>query len=185
MRESSSSAFTHRFSRIGALVALSACNYDFDQYAATRQTGFISQTAWSLASVDSQETQSEDGRATNAFDDSSWTYWHTQWWGVQPPPPHQIVIDLGATYSITRMRYTPRQDGNPNGMVKDYEFYVSDSTSDWSAPVRAGTFDASSTPTTVTFSPKVGRYVRFRALSAINGEPYTSVAEIDVAGTAQ
>lgn len=151
--------------------------------AAGKDDGFLPPLGWSLVSVDSEETQGEDGHAVNAFDDSPSTFWHTQWQGAQPPPPHEIVIDLGARYSLTSMRYTPRQDGNQNGMVKDYEFYVSDSTSDWGTAVKAGTFGSAAQPTTVTFSAKPGRYIRFRAMSELNGKAYTAVAEIDVAGT--
>jgi hypothetical protein len=146
--------------------------------------GFLPKTNWALVSVDSEETQAEDGHATNAFDDSTSTFWHTQYTGAKPAPPHEIVIDLGASYSLTSMRYTPRQDGNQNGMVADYEFYVSDSTTDFGTAVKTGTFGTSTTPTTVTFTAKSGRYIRFRALSEINGKAYTSVAELDVAGTA-
>jgi hypothetical protein len=152
--------------------------------AAGQDTGFLPQTDWSLVSVDSEETQAEDGHATNAFDGSTSTYWHTQYTGDKPMPPHEIVIDLGKSYSLTSMRYTPRQDGNQNGMVKDYEFYVSDSTTSWGTAVKTGTFGTSSTPTTVTFAAAAGRYIRFRALSEINGKAYTSVAELNVAGTA-
>jgi alpha-glucosidase len=148
-----------------------------------KDDGFVPQTKWSLVSADSEETTGEDGHATNAFDDSPSTYWHTQWQGAQPPPPHEIVIDLGGRYSLTSMRYTPRQDGNPNGVVKDYEFYVSDSTTDWGSAVKSGSFGTGAQPTTVTFTAKAGRYVRFRSLSEVSGKPYTCVAEIDVAGT--
>jgi hypothetical protein len=81
------------------------------------------------------------------------------------------------------MRYTPRQDGIQYGVVKDHEFYVSDSMSDWGTAVEAGAFGAGTQSTTVTFSAKAGRHVRFRALSEISGKPYTSVAEINVGGT--
>ncbi len=151
--------------------------------AAGQNTGFLPQTNWSLVSVDSEETQAEDGHATNAFDGSTSTYWHTQYTNTKAPLPHEIVIDLGADYSLTSMQYTPRQDGNQNGMVKDYEFYVGDSTTAWGTAVKTGTFGTSATPTTVTFAATTGRYIRFRALSEINGKPYTSVAEINVAGT--
>jgi hypothetical protein len=153
------------------------------EWTAAQNDGFISQQSWSLVSVDSEETVGEDGHATNAFDGSPSTYWHTEWQAAQPPPPHEIVIDLGARYSLTSMRYTPRNDGNQNGMVKDYEFYVSDSTTSWGTAVKTGTFGSSTTPTTVTFPSQAGRYIRFRALSEINGKPYTSVAELDVGGT--
>ncbi len=152
--------------------------------AAGKDDGFLPQSNWKLVSVDSEETTGENDPATNAFDDSTSTFWHTEFQDAQPKPPHEIVIDLGASYALTSMRYTPRQDGNQNGMVKDYEFYVSDSASDFGTAVKTGTFGTSTTPTTVTFTAKTGRYIRFRALSEINGKAYTSVAEIDVAGTA-
>jgi hypothetical protein len=151
--------------------------------AGGKDDGFLPRTNWSLVKVDSEETSGEDGHATNAFDDSSSTFWHTQWQGAQPPPPHEIVIDLGARYSLTSLRYTPRQDANPNGMVGNYEFYVSDSSTDWGAAAKSGTFTNTAQPTVVTFPAKAGRYIRFRAMSELTGKAYTAVAEIDVAGS--
>jgi hypothetical protein len=145
---------------------------------------FVSHSAWKLVKADSEETQAEDDPATNAFDDSPSTFWHTQFQDAQPPPPHEIQLDLGASYSLTAMEYTPRSDGNENGMVKDYEFYVSDSTSDWGTAVKTGTFGTSTTPTLVTFAAKTGRYIRFVGLSEVNGKAYTAVAELNVKGTA-
>jgi hypothetical protein len=145
--------------------------------------GFLPQTDWTLVSADSEETAGEDGHAANAFDGTASTFWHTQWQGAQPPLPHEIVIDLGARYALTGMRYTPRGDGNQNGMVKDYALYVSDSKSDFGSAVKTGSFGSGTAPTTVELPAAAGRYVRFRALSSINGTPYTSVAEIDLAGT--
>lgn len=153
------------------------------EWSAAGTQGFLSQSGWSLVSVDSQETVAENDVATNAFDGSTSTFWHTQYQGAQPPPPHEIVIDLGARYSLTSFQYTPRQDGNQNGMVKDYEFYVGDSTSSWGTAATTGTFTTTTNPTTVTFAAAAGRYIRFRALSEVNGKAYTSVAELNVAGT--
>jgi hypothetical protein len=145
--------------------------------------GFLPQTNWKLVSADSQETQAEDGSATNAFDGSTSTFWHTQYTGDKPEPPHEIVIDLGASYALTSFRYTPRQDGSQNGMVKDYEFYVSDSSTTWGDPVKTGAFGTSTQPTTVTFTATPGRYIRFRGMDEINDKAYTSCAELNVAGT--
>jgi hypothetical protein len=145
---------------------------------------FVSQAAWSLVDADSEETAGEDGSAVNAFDESISTYWHTQWQDAKPPPPHEIQIDLGARYSLTGMQYTPRQDAETYGMIGDYEFYVSDSTTDWGSPAKSGTFGTSKTPTLVDFPAQSGRYIRLVALNEINGTAYTSVAELDVVGTA-
>jgi hypothetical protein len=145
---------------------------------------FVSQAAWSLVYVDSEETAGEDGSAVNAFDESVSTFWHTEWQDAKPPPPHEIQIDLGARYSLTGMQYTPRQDTDTYGMIGEYEFYVSDSTTDWGAPAKSGTFGTSKSPTLVDFPAQSGRYIRLVALSEINDAAYTSVAELDVVGTA-
>jgi hypothetical protein len=150
--------------------------------AADGGEGFLARDHWQLVSADSEETQAEDGHATNAFDGSPSTFWHTQWQDAQPPPPHELVIDLGARYALTRFRYTPRNDGNQNGMIKDYELYVSDSTTDFGNAIKSGSFGSTSTPTTVDIPETTGRYVRFRGLSELNGKAYSCVAELDFAG---
>ncbi|HYQ44199.1 MAG TPA: discoidin domain-containing protein [Polyangiaceae bacterium] len=151
----------------------------------TDNGGFISHEKWSLVSADSEETTAEDGHATNAFDDSTSTFWHTEYQNAKPMPPHEVVIDLGVSYSLTGMRYTPRQDDNQNGMVKDYEFYVSSDKANWGSAVKTGSFGTGKAATTVSFTAKTGRYIRFVALNEVNGKAYTAVAELDVAGTPQ
>ncbi|HEY5957295.1 MAG TPA: discoidin domain-containing protein [Polyangiaceae bacterium] len=146
--------------------------------------GFLPQTSWKLLKVDSQETSGEDGKAANAFDNSASTIWHTQYTGDTPPHPHEIQIDLGAVYDLTGMRYLPRQDKDDHGMVAGYQFYVSDDSSQWGTAVASGTFNSDRTAKVVSFAKKSGRYVRFVALSEINGGDWTSVAELDLAGTA-
>ena len=50
-------------------------------------------------------------------------------------------------------------------------------------PVAAGTLAADTTEKTVRFTAKVGRFVRLVALSEINGQPWTSAAELNVFGS--
>ena len=76
---------------------------------------------WTLLYVDSEEIA---GSALKAFDGNPNTYWHTAWYS--DPTPHEIWIDLGATYTVSGFRYLPRQDGKINGGIKDYAFYVSE-----------------------------------------------------------
>ena len=142
----------------------------------------IPQTGWSLVYADSQETQGEDGQATNAFDGSTSTIWHTQYTGSAPAQPHEIQIDLGASYAIDGFRYVPRQDKDDHGMVAGWQFYVSADKTNWGSAVASGVFNADRTEARVMFSRTTGRYVRFVALSEINGNPWTSVAELRVVG---
>jgi hypothetical protein len=147
--------------------------------------GFIPQSGWTLLYADSEETQSEDGRARNAFDDSPSTIWHTQYTPDSPPHPHELQIDLGASYALTGLRYLPRQDKDAGGLVGQYQFYASTDRNAWGTPVATGTFNSDRNEKRVPFTSKVARYVRFVALSEIGGGDLTSVAELDLIGVAQ
>ncbi len=147
---------------------------------------YLPQDQWKLVSVDSEETEDENGRATNAFDDSTSTIWHTAYGGgTTPGYPHEIQIDLGASYALTAFRYMPRQDKDENGIVKDYEFYVSEDKANWGAAVASGAFANDRSGKRVTFTQKTARYVRFVAKSEINGGAWASMAELDLVGTAK
>jgi len=151
----------------------------------------IPQTGWSVAYVDSQETYCYGGAATNAFDGNSSTMWHTQYCGGNPPTPHEIQINLGASYTLVGFEYLARQDHCANGWIKQYEFYVSADGVNWGTPVATGAFDYGSLSRAcpgggvppvlqVAFPPATGQYIRLRALSEINGNRWTSMAEINV-----
>ena len=146
--------------------------------------GIIPQSTWSLVYADSEETVGEDGAATNAFDGDASTFWHTQWYHGSPLPPHEIQINLGGIYDINGFRYLPRQDGGINGTISQYEFYVSSDGVSWGSPVATGTFAADTTEKEVLFSTTTAQFIRLRALSEVNGNPWTSAAEINVLGNA-
>ena len=79
-------------------------------------------------------------------------------------------------------RYRPRPSGQ-NGRIKDWQFYVSTTAGSWGTAAATGTFANSSTEKQITFAAVTGRYVRLRALSEVNGNPWTSMAELNVLGT--
>ena len=144
----------------------------------------IPQSGWSLISADSQETSAEDGKAQNAFDGSTSTFWHTLYTGGATPYPHEIQIDLGATYALDGFRYLPRQDGSNHGMVANWQFYASTDKTNWGTAVATGVFgsDGDTSEERVMFTRTTARYVRFVALSEINGNPWASVAELRMVG---
>jgi beta-galactosidase len=107
---------------------------DGKPYAAIAELGLLGPEgkplgaeSWTIASVDSEETEKEDGSAGNAIDGQTTSYWHTQWGGASPNHPHWLVIDLGRTQTVTGFRYTPRQ-GAPGvgGRIKDYRVFIGD-----------------------------------------------------------
>jgi hypothetical protein len=143
----------------------------------------VPQRAWKLVSVNSEDTNGY--RATYAFDGNPTTFWHTQWRTNTPPPPHDMTIDMGASYSISGFRYLPRQDRNTHGRVARYEFYVSADGFNWGPAVATGTLVNRATAQDVRFTAKTGRFIRIRALSEVNGRRWASMAELNVFATAK
>ena len=144
--------------------------YDFDLY--------INKSAWKLVSVDSQHSGNE---ACLAFDGKNDTFWHTEWGSVEPACPHTIVIDMASEYKVTAITYLSRQDGNQNGMVKNFEVYLSNDGSTWGSPVVSGQFKNTTSQQVAKLTTTTkGRYLKFVAKSEINGKPWTSAAEIGI-----
>jgi hypothetical protein len=151
---------------------------------ASTAPGTIPQGGWRLQFVSSQELTGENGAATNAFDGNPSTIWHTAYRPTTVQPPHTIDIDLGSAYAVSGFRYLPRQDGGTNGRIASYEFYVSTDGVTWGSRVAAGTLANLAQQQEVRFATKNGRFIRLRALSAVNGAAFASMAELNVLGTA-
>jgi beta-galactosidase len=87
----------------------------------------LSHEGWTVAYVDSEERDKEDGTAENAIDGQTANFWHTEWSGAQPGFPHRLILDLGKSQTLTGIRYVPRQGGaDLPGRIKDYRIYVGD-----------------------------------------------------------
>lgn len=146
-------------------------------------SGLVPRTAWSVHYVDSQNLGHE---ATKVFDGNSNTIWHTQWEGAHPPTPHEIQINMGASYTVEGLKYLPRQDSWP-GRIGDYEIYVSANPSTWGTAVATGSWTDTAVEQTVNFSPKTGQYIRLKALTEVT-HPFrdslnTAIAELNVLQT--
>jgi beta-galactosidase len=87
----------------------------------------LSAEGWTIAYVDSEEREREDGTAENAIDGQTANFWHTQWGDAHPGYPHRLILDLGQARTIGGFRYTPRQGGpHTTGRIKDYRVFVGD-----------------------------------------------------------
>jgi lysophospholipase L1-like esterase len=161
-------------------------------YVPPGASSLIPQAGWSLKYVDSesipggvQPTYVEDGHGRNAFDGNNNTLWSTEYLPVAPYPPHEIQIDLGNVYNLCGFNYLSRQSGTTHGLFAEYEFYVSLDGVNWGTPVATGTFPNTFLEEHVAFLPKMGRYIRLREITEVNGEQFGAVAELNVlqAGT--
>jgi beta-galactosidase len=138
----------------------------------------LDKSTWKVIHVDSIEPG--EGEARHAIDNNPETFWHTAWSTAQPRHPHEIQIDLGKSLEILGFTQLPRQ-GNSNGRIRGYEFYVSRDGKQWEPVVTEGRFPNSDQPQTVRFEkPVIGRYVRLVALSEWRRQNFTSVAEFDI-----
>ena len=144
---------------------------------------FVNKSAWKLVSADSQHGVNE---AVKAFDNNTTTFWHTEWGSNEPRCPHTLIIDMVNIYQVKAFTYLSRQDGNQNGMVKQYEFYLSEDGTTWGSPVVSGQFKNTIALQTATLAtPTAGRYLKFVAKSEINGNAWTSAAEIGIEADAE
>ncbi|MES2920309.1 MAG: discoidin domain-containing protein [Verrucomicrobiota bacterium] len=101
-----------------------------------------------VSDFDSQELAGENAPATMAIDGNTGTFWHTQWQGGSPPPPHHLTIDLGSPRAIGGYVYTPRQ-GNANGRIAGYQVDSSTNGTSWT-PIDSGTWANDANPKSFT-----------------------------------
>ena len=131
------------------------------------------------ATADSEEATvaDQDGRAVNALDGNTDTFWVTAWNGNQPGYPHRFTIDMQNTFNIQGLNYTPRQD-MPNGNIGQHNIEVSTDNQAWTRVATGSWIDNQD----VKVSNWVGisaRYFRLNALSEAGGRgPWASAAEI-------
>ncbi len=118
--------------------------------------------------------------AARAMDGNPSTMWHSIWGDGAAELPHELVVDLGASYPVTGIVHLARPE-NGNGTIKDYEIFVSDDAKQLGRPVAKGTFANKGASEQVVFPAAKGRYVTLRALTEIRAHHiYASVAELEI-----
>lgn len=115
--------------------------------------------------------------AARAIDGDCSTMWH-QSFNPYEPPPQSITLDLGDAYDTTALIYQPRQDGNRNGVIVDYEVEVSVDGETFTA-VAAGEWAADSDTKLAEWMATEARYVRLTAIGGFNN--HVSAAELNIA----
>lgn len=122
----------------------------------------------------------------NVLDGDPRTLWHTPWDQPAPGFPHEITIALARPVALESVTVVPRQDGNRNGWIKDYELFLSLDWRKWDAPVSAGSWPAGPEPKRVDLGGAVhAQFIRLVAKSGHAAGPWASVAEIEIQETAR
>ncbi|MYT18783.1 hypothetical protein GTW69_00490, partial [Streptomyces sp. SID7760] len=138
----------------------------------------VPQGQMAVKAVDSQESAGENGSAANVLDGDPATIWHTQWYAATAPMPHEITLDLGAPYNVSSLYCLPRQTQS-NGRIADYQVSTSTDGVTW-ASAASGTFANTTARQDVPFTARTARYVKLKATREVGGNPWTSVAELNI-----
>lgn len=105
---------------------------------------------------------------------------HSRWSGEPAQPPHYLIIDFGKPLNIAAILYTARKD-LANGHVRDYEIYLADNPQEWGSPAAKGRFRRNADEETIRLSqPVKARYLKLVALSEQSGQPFATVAKLEV-----
>ncbi|MFJ3174109.1 endo-alpha-N-acetylgalactosaminidase family protein [Streptomyces roseus] len=138
----------------------------------------VPQGQMAVKAVDSQESAGENGSAANVLDGDPATIWHTQWYAATAPMPHEITLDLGTPYNVSSLYCLPRQ-AQSNGRIADYQVSTSADGVTW-ATAATGTFANTTARQDVPFTARTARYVKLKATREVGGNPWTSVAELNI-----
>jgi len=138
----------------------------------------LPRTKWRVVSFDSEHRG--EGEAKYAIDGDPNTYWHTKWGAGEPKHPHELVFEIGEELEIVAFTYLPRQ-GQSNGRIGEYELYTSRDGKSWGVPVAKGRFPDTSALQRIDLPAGTrARYFKVVAKSEVNGNAWTSAAELDV-----
>ncbi len=86
----------------------------------------ISTLNWRVLYADSEEVTKANNAADKIYDLQESIIWQTQSGDKSSKHPHQVVIDMGASYKVKGFRILPRSDKSKAGIVKDYRFFLQD-----------------------------------------------------------
>jgi hypothetical protein len=126
------------------------------------------------------DSEAPGHEARNVIDGNPDSIWHTPWGENAPAYPHEFQIELPESLEIKGFTYLPRQDMS-NGWINKYEVYISTDGENWGEPPATGNFEKNRNKKKVIFNKsKTGRFLRFVALSGIDGQIFASMAELDI-----
>ncbi|MHC4627995.1 MAG: discoidin domain-containing protein [Planctomycetota bacterium] len=116
----------------------------------------------------------------NAIDGDPATIWHTAWEPAPVEYPHELVIELATSTTISSVSYLPRQDMD-NGWISAYELYVSVDGQNWGAPAAKRVFEKNAALKKINLrEPVKARFLRFVAKNGLDGKQFAAIAEIDI-----
>lgn len=123
----------------------------------------------------SSEQNNSDQSVNRAIDGNKNTIWHTKWDRSDKTP--FITIELNKEYDITKLSYTPRQSGNYNGNILQYNIYTSLDGENYTK-VKSGSWQSNREIKFAEFKEVKAKYVKLEVVNGVNG--FASAADISL-----
>jgi len=116
--------------------------------------------------------------AANVLDGDPGTIWHTRWGAIEPPHPHELVIELAKPVTIETIRLKARADSE-NGRIAEFSLYLSERAGDWGKPVLShAPLENTADWQEVSFPKKRARFLRLVTHREVKGRNIASLAEL-------
>ncbi|GKX27736.1 hypothetical protein SH1V18_02160 [Vallitalea longa] len=110
-----------------------------------------------------------------AFDGNIYSYFHTNYSENGGKMPQSVTIELKEESDIYKLEYVPRQDGNSQGRITEYNIYASNDGENFTI-VSKGKWTSDNKIKTSEFNARGAKYIRFEGVKA--GRNYIAAAEI-------
>lgn len=142
-----------------------------------------SRTGWTVTGMSSEEASGEgpnNGRVVHLLDNDPSTFWHSQWQGGTPGPPHWFSFDMGTANVLNGVMFLDRQCGCTN-RPKDVTISVSTDNVTWTD---AATLNLANTTSWQKFTfgtpLQAARYLKVTITGMYDAQTYTNLAEFKV-----
>ncbi|RIX52389.1 hypothetical protein D3P08_12975 [Paenibacillus nanensis] len=111
---------------------------------------------------------------SKALDGDPATMWHTPWYSTQLPD--SITLDLGGSYVVNQLNYTPRTSGQ-NGIITSYNLYASTNGTEFTL-VASGAWEGDASVKKLRFAGTPATHLRLEATAGVGN--FASAAELQV-----
>lgn len=117
--------------------------------------------------------------AEKAIDENPNSWWESE----NRNALEEIIIDFGTEIEFSEITYLPMQERYIKGFISNYECYLSNNPNNFGKPIVSGEFsNIANNPIeqVIKFTKRKGRYLKFKAVSFIEGHQSAGIAELGV-----
>jgi hypothetical protein len=132
----------------------------------------------SLGAVARADSEMPGYEAAMVLDGDPETFWHTSWGAIEPPHPHELIIEFKEILTLQGVRLRARAD-HENGRIAEFSLFLAERDGDWGKPVLDHAELANSADwQQLDFPPAKARFLRLLTHREVGGRPFASLADL-------